>query len=185
MPDTMQTKEKAGVFAPVKAFFDRLFGEKQTLRQLIVFWLMGGIAGVIDLAVFAVCNYFVFTDLRDIDAQFWLFDYGVANGGLCALLAFAVSFAVSQTVNFFVQRKATFSATNNVAVSAALYAVTVLAVYVLILWLPTVIGAPVYALLGAGAGAIAIKLLMQFVSFLIQFPINKWVIMRVGGRKKA
>ncbi len=183
MQNTIRPEGQAGILARIKAFSNRFRGKQQTLWQLLTFWLMGGIAGIIDLAVFAICNYWVFSNLRNRGVRFWLLDYGVENGGLCALLSFAVSFAVSQAANFFIQRKATFSATNSIAISATLYALTVVGVYILILWLPTVIGAPVYALLGASLGAIAIKLLMQFVSFLIQFPINKWVIMRVGAKK--
>ena len=167
-----------GLLLRAKSFSDRWKGKTRTLWELVTFWLMGGVAGVIDLAVFAICNYWIFAGLRGVDARFWLFNYGVESGGLCALLAFAVSFAVSQTANFFIQRKATFGATNNVLVSAVEYAVMVVAVYILVLWLPTRIGAPIYNALGASLGAIAVKLISQFVSFLIQFPINKWVIMR-------
>lgn len=154
-------------------------------QQLILFWLLGGIATVVDLAVFSLLNYWVFAPYKGVDAHFWLFDYGVANGGLCALLSFAISFAVSQAVNFFVQRKATFGATNNPLVSGIEYAVMIVGVYLLVLWLPTVVGAPIYALFGASFGAIAVKLLSQFVSFLVQFPINKWVIMRSDAPKKG
>lgn len=150
----------------------------EALWELASFWLMGGVATVVDLGVFALCSYVLFRPLATDGVSWWLFDYSVENGGLAALLSFAASFAVSQTVNFFVQRKVTFAATNNVAASAVMYTVMVLGVYVFVMWLPTVIGAPVYAWLGAGAGAIAVKLICQFASFLIQFPINKWVIMR-------
>lgn len=178
MPTPTDSTRHTGLLRRVKALSDRWKGKARTLWELFTFWLMGGVAGLIDLAVFAVCNYWVFAGLRGVDARFWLLDYGAENGGLCALLSFAVSFAVSQAANFFIQRKATFGATNNVLISALEYAAMVVAVYILILWLPTFIGAPIYRALGENLGAIAVKLVSQFVSFLIQFPINKWVIMR-------
>lgn len=156
-----------------------------TLWQAASFWLLGSIASVVDIGVFALCNYLIFARLADVDAVWWLFDYSVQNGGLAALISFAVSFALSQTVNFFVQRRLTFAATNNMALSGILFAITVLAVYVFVMWLPTVIAAPIYLALGASWGALAVKLICQFASFLIQFPINKWVIMRVGGKGKT
>lgn len=150
----------------------------QTLWEFIMFLLVGGVTSLVDLGVFSLCNYLIFSAYRGIPFRWWLLDYGPENGGLCAFLSFAVSFAVAQAVNFFLQRKATFGATNDVRKSAILYAVMVVGVYFFILWLPTLIGAPIYAWLGAGLGAIALKLLSQLLSALIQFPINKWVIMR-------
>lgn len=165
----------------LKAFSQRVKAKAQTLWELVMFFLMSGITTIVDLGVFALCNFLIFVNLRATPFSWWLLEYGPDNGGMCAFLSVAVSFAISQTVNFFLQRKATFSATNNVALSAIMYAVMVVAVYFLCLWLPSVIGAPIYALLGAGLGALAVKLLLQLVSALIQFPINKWVIMRKGA----
>lgn len=165
----------------LKAFSQRMKEKTQTLWELIMFFLMSGITTIVDLGVFALCNFLIFASLKNTPFSWWLLDYNVNNGGMCAFLSFAVSFAISQTVNFFLQRKATFSATNNVAKSAVMYAIMVIAVYCLCLWLPTIISAPIYALLGASLGAIVVKLLLQLVSALIQFPINKWVIMRKDG----
>ena len=162
----------------LKGFSDRFKKKNQTLWEMLVFWLMGGITTVVDLGIFAVCNYWLFAAYRDVGVSWWVFDYRVENGGLCALISLATSFALSQAVNFVIQRKATFSATNNVLYSAIVYAVMVVGVYFFMLWLPTVISEPIFGWLGAGVGAIVVKLLCQFASFLIEFPISKWVIMR-------
>ena len=167
----------------LKAFSQRVKAKAQTLWELVMFFLMSGVTTIVDLGVFALCNFLIFVNLKNTPFSWWLLEYGPDNGGLCAFLSVAVSFAVSQTFNFFLQRKATFSATNNVAKSAVMYAVMVVAVYFLCLWLPSVIGAPIYALLGAGLGALVVKVLLQLVSALIQFPINKWVIMRKDANK--
>ena len=137
--------------------------------QMLLFWLMG--------------SYVLFTGLKNIPVHWWLLDYSVSKGGLCALLSFGISFAVSQTVNFFVQRKTTFSASGNVLLSGILYAVVVLGTYVLVLWLPTVISEPVCSVLGQTLGAVTVKLLCQFASFLVQFPLNKFLVMRDWSKK--
>lgn len=163
----------------------RLKGEKQTLWELIMFYLMGGVTGIVDLAAFALFNYLIFKGLRGTAVSWWLFDYSAADGGLCALLSLACSFAVSQTVNFFLQRRVTFSATTDLLYSGIMYAVMIVIVYIVILWLPTLFSASLCALLGDGWGALAVKLITQFVSALIQFPMNKWVIMRGDVKKNT
>jgi len=164
-------------------FLERFKAKTGAWGQMLLFWLMGSVATVVDLAVFSLGNYVLFTGLKNIPVHWWLLDYSVSNGGLCALLSFGISFAVSQTVNFFVQRKTTFSASGNVLLSGILYAAVVLGTYVLVLWLPTVISEPVCSVLGQTLGAVAVKLLCQFASFLVQFPLNKFLVMRDWSKK--
>jgi len=155
------------------------FKEKhETAWQFVMFMLMSCITTVVDLGSFAVFNFWVFVPLRGQSFSWWLIDYSVENGGMTALLAFACSFAISQTFNFFLQRKATFKANNNVARSAAMYAVMVILVYFLQLYLPTLIRVPIVGVFGLTFGDLLVKLINMTVSFLIQFPANKWVIMR-------
>jgi len=143
-----------------------------------MFMLMSCITTVVDLGSFALFNFWVFVPYREQVFSWWLIDYSIENGGLTAFLAFASSFAVSQTFNFFLQRKTTFKANNNVARSAAMYAVMVILVYFLQLYLPTLIRAPIVAALGMTLGDLLVKLINMTVSMLIQFPANKWLIMR-------
>ncbi len=150
----------------------------ETLWQLVMFILMSGITTLVDLGTFALCNFWIFSSLADRSFSWWLIDYTVANGGLTAFLSFAVSFAVSQTFNFFLQRKTTFKANNNVGKSAVMYAVMVIFVYFLQLYIPTLIRAPIVAAMGTTLGDLLIKVINMVISMLIQFPINKWVIMR-------
>ena len=146
--------------------------------QFIQFALMGCITSAVDFGVFALCNFWLFRSLREVGFRWWLMDYSVANGGLCAFWAFAVSYGVSQTFNFFLQRKTTFRANNNVARSGAMYLVMVLSTYVLQLYLPTLIWTPVIAAFGQTLGDFVVKAVNSFVSMLIQFPINKYLVMR-------
>lgn len=158
--------------------FARFKREHEALWQFIQFALLGLVATLVELAVFAVLNFWVFAPLKTRPFSWWLIDYSVDNGGLCAFWSFVISYAAGQTVNFIIQRKYTFRAQSNPARSALLYALAILLLYAFTLWLPTVLRAPLTALLGENLGDMAVKLCNMFASMLILFPINKFIIMR-------
>lgn len=155
----------------------------QTLWQFVMFTLMSCITTVVDFGSFALFNYLVFTSLKTQPFAWWIINYSIEDGGLGAFLAFGLSFAISQTFNFFLQRKTTFKANNNVLYSGMMYAVMVIGVYFLQLWVPSVIQAGIAAAIGAPLGAAVVKFINMTTSMLIQFPVNKWVIMRRNIRK--
>ena len=150
----------------------------KTAWQFIMFMLMGCFTSVVDFGTFALMNFWILIPFRDRSFSWWLIDYSIENGGMTAFLSYATSFAVSQTFNFFLQRKTTFKANNNVAKSAVMYAVMVLLVYVLQLYVPTLIRAPIAAAIGVTLGDALVKIINMSSSMLIQFPISKWIIMR-------
>jgi len=150
----------------------------EAVWQFIMFALVGCVTSVVDLGSFALFNFWIFTPYRQQPFSWWLIDYSTDNGGMTAFLAFACSNAISQTFNFIVQRKATFKATNNVAGSAVMYVIMVLLIYVLQLYLPTLIRVPVVGVFGEVFGDILVKMCTMTLSFLIQFPVSKWIIMR-------
>jgi len=152
--------------------------KNQTLWEIIKFTLMSLVTTIVDMGVFALLNYWLFVVYKDTSFNWWLFNYRVDNGGLTAFLSLLVSFAVSQMVNFILQRKVTFGATNNKLYSAIMYAIMVIGVYFFILWLPTLFIQPLYAAIGENWGGIITKMVSMTISFLIQFPMNKWVIMK-------
>ncbi len=153
---------------------------KKTWVQFILFTLMSMLTTLVDLGTFALFNYLVFTSFRQIVFNWWLLDYSIANGGLTAFLSFALSFAISQTFNFFMQRKVTFRATNNIWLSGLLYIVMVITVFFLQLYVPTLVRIPLAQLIGGQWADLIIKNLNMTLSFIIQFPIIKYVITRVG-----
>ena len=150
----------------------------ETMWQFILYMLMGCLTTVVDFGSFALCNFWLFTAFRSQPFSWWLIDYPVENGGLTAFLSFACSFAISQTFNFILQRKTTFKANNNIAKSAVMYIIMIILVYFLQLYVPTLIRAPIVAALGATLGDILVKTINMTSCMLIQFPINKWLIMR-------
>ena len=163
--------------------FQEWKSKHQTLWQFVMFTLMSCITTVVDFGSFALFNYLVFTSLKTQPFSWWIINYSIADGGLCAFLAFALSFAISQTFNFFLQRKTTFKANNNVLYSGIMYAVMVIGVYFLQLWVPSMLQAGIAAAVGAALGAAVVKFINMTISMLIQFPMNKWVIMRNNVEK--
>lgn len=155
-----------------------------TLREFISYALYGCITSLVDIGVFLLCRYLIFAPLASRPFEWWLISYDEASGGLCAFLSFAVSFAASQVFNFFIQRKRTFHADNNTLWSGAMYAVMVIVTYFFQLWLPTAIGGFVTGLVGERFAATVLKCINMTTAFLIQFPINKWVIMRKRTRRE-
>jgi len=162
----------------LKTRFDLWKVDHQTLWQFIVFALVGGVTTVIELGSFTMLNFWILTPLRRRSFVWWLMDYSVENGGMTMFLAVVVSFAVSQTFNFFIQRKATFKANNNVLRSGVIYAVMVILVYFLQLYMPMLIREPFVKAFGEALGDILVKMIGMTSSMLIQFPISKWIIMR-------
>ncbi len=155
--------------------------QKESLWQFILFTLLSLVTTVVDLGTFSLFNYAIFLRFKTTAFSWWVFDYSVLNGGLCAFLSFALSFAISQTFNFIIQRKATFKATNNILFSALMYAVMVLSVLFFQLWFPTLVREGIVRFAGETWGDVIVKMMNMTISFAIQFPVNKWVIMR---RKK-
>lgn len=152
--------------------------QKKTLWQFIKFTLFSMVTTVVDLGTFALLNYLIFTRYADVPFAWWLLDYNLEDGGLCAFLSFALSFVVSQTFNFFLQRKVTFGASGHLLRSGILYTIMVLAVFALGVWVPTLIRAPIALFVGVGWADFIVKNINMTQSFAIQFPMNKWVIMR-------
>jgi len=154
----------------------------KTGLQFILFTMMSLITSLVELGSFALFNYVIFVPYENIALSWWLINYSVDNGGLTAFLAFSLSFVVSQTFNFFVQRKVTFKASNNLAISGLLYALMVLILFALQLWIPTIIRVPLANRIGEPWADFVIKNGNMMLSFLIQFPVIKFIIVRVGQK---
>lgn len=146
--------------------------------QFIMYLLVGCLTTIVELGSFALLNFWLLVPFRDRTFSWWIIDYSVENGGLTAFLALAVSFAISQVFNFITQRKVTFKANNNVAKSAIIYAITVIGLYFLQLYLPTLVRAQVVAALGAVIGDLLIKVAAMTMTMMVQFLASKWFIMR-------
>lgn len=149
-----------------------------SMWQFVLFMLMSGITTIVDFSSYVIFNFVVFKELSDVSFKWWIINYTVETGGLGAFYSFALSFLISQTFNFFLQRKTTFKANNNVLKSSLMYAVMVIFVYFLQLYLPSLIQKELIVLLGVTFGSMSMKVINMTVSMLIQFPLNKYVIMK-------
>ena len=166
----------------MRALLERLKGRHPVRYQFLFFEAMGGIVTAVDFAIFALCRYLLFTSYLDTPFSIWIFSYPVDKGGLCAFLAFSISFAVAKVLSFCLQRWVTFHADNSLAASATMFAVMVLFVLLVNTYLPLLTLGFLTRWFGAGwAGSIA-KGINMVASIFIEFPIDKFVIMR---RKKT
>lgn len=152
------------------------------IRQFIKYALIGIIASAVELGVFALLSLAVFPSLKDVDFRWWILDYSVERGGLGTFYAVVISFVFGQTVNFFVQRKATFKSNNNPVLSAVMYAVMVIAVWVFQMFIVGILTQWLSVPFGPTWGGISAKAASMTLSLAITFPLNKYVIMRRRDR---
>ncbi len=146
--------------------------------QFIVFILMSSITSVVEYATFALGAFLLFKTFQNIPFSWWLIDYPLESGGLGTFLSFATSYIIAQIFNFILQRKTTFKANNHVVKSAILYTAMVVFIYLLQLILPPYMLDDFIGWFGYEVGSIVVKSLMMTMATLIQYPLNKWVIMK-------
>lgn len=148
------------------------------LWQFVKYALVSGLASAVEFAVFALLDFWICVPLRGIEVSWWIVRYGAESGGLCGLLATALSYLAAQAFNFVVQRKKTFHATNDPVRSGILFTVMIVIVWFVQIWFSGVLMTLFREPLGQVWGDLLAKTLNMTLSFLIQFPINKYIIMR-------
>lgn len=149
----------------------------KSLYEFVMFNLMGNIATITNFAVLALGNNVLFRSLADRDFQWGPFNYAVDNGGLAGFISFLLSYAIAQTVNFIVQRKTVFHANNKLAWPIVVYIITLLIVYFICLYVPTLLMAPLTAIFGRFA-IYACNFVNIIIQVLIVFPVMKLIIMK-------
>lgn len=145
-------------------------------KQLIKSFFLGGIATIVDFLIFSLCNFIIFKSLSNIPFKFGPFNYSVADGGTCTFVSTALSYLLSQVVNYFVQKKYAFDSETKKMSSFILYLTSSFITYLIILYIPGIIGEPINNILGFVIGPLVTKGISNFIGFLIQFPINKFII---------
>jgi putative flippase GtrA len=158
--------------------------EHRNIYEFIMFNLMGNIATITNFAVLALGTNVLFRSLASQDFIWGPFNYAVENGGLAGFISFLLSYAVAQTVNFIVQRKAVFHANNKLAWPIVVYIITLLIVYFICLYVPTIITVPLASIFGDFAIYVS-----NFVNIVIQviivFPVMKLIIMKQVPKEEA
>lgn len=157
----------------------RGFREKHAeLYEFILFNLFSNIATITNFAVLNLGNSLLFKSLMDVPFAFWIFDYTVESGGLGGFLAFLLSFFCAQAVNFIVQRNLVFNSNNKLGSAIPIYLFTVVVVYVICLYIPTLILEDLSALVGSFWGMNLTNAINILVQVIIIYPVLKFVVMK-------
>ncbi len=173
--------EKASTIrARLSAFRQR----HRAVFEFVSYALLGLLASAAELAVFALCNYWLFNAWKETDFHWWILNYEAGTGGgLGGFLATAVSYLVGQAVNFVIQRRTTFRANNDPVKSGVLFAVFITLLWFFQVYMNGVLMRAFEPPLGENLGDFLAKLLTMFLCFLVSFPVNKFVIMRRTEKK--
>ena len=148
------------------------------LFEFIMFNLFSNIATIVNFAVLIFSRNYLFSGLSGTAFRFWIYDYSVKNGGLAAFLSFLLSFFIAQAVNFVVQRKIVFGANNSLRGAVPIYLLTVLAVYLICLYIPTIALAPLTGIFGVFWAANLTNMINIIVQVLIIYPVLKFAVMK-------
>ena len=158
----------------LRAFRDKHAG----WYEFIMFNLLSNIATITNFAVLNIGIAILFASLTDTPFSFWVFDYTVESGGLGGVLAFLLSYACAQIVNFIVQRKLVFRANNKLGINIAIYVATIVIVYFICLYVPTVILAPLTGWFGSFWAVNMTNGVNIVIQVIIIFPVLKFVVMK-------
>ena len=148
------------------------------MYEFIMFNLLSNIATITNFIVLNLSTNILFKSLVSRDFVFWIFDYSKANGGLGGFLAFLLSYASAQVVNFIVQRKLVFNSNNKLGSAIPIYLVTVLFVYLICLYIPTVTLGPLTNYVGSVWATNISNMFNIFVQVIIIYPVFKFVVMK-------
>ena len=116
---------------------------------------------------------------KEVDFQWFIFDYRVENGGLTGFLAFLLAYVAAQAVNYVVQRTFVFKANNDISSTMGWYIATVVVAGIISIVLPPYT-TQMFMNLGCSLGlaqtlANVINIIVQVV---VNYPMMKFVIMK-------
>ena len=156
---------------------------KAKIKQMTKSFFLGTYATIADYIIFSIFNYYLLLSLKIVPFHFGPFNYEATDGGLCTFLSMAISYIIGQVVNYFVQRKFAFNAKGFTNPRRFVqYIISTLIVYMIILYIRGLIGAPINRMFGFAIGSLISKSIATFVGFLIQYPINKYLIFKKNSK---
>lgn len=148
------------------------------LYEFIMFNLLSNIATITNFVVLNICMSLLFVSLTSTNFSFWIFNYSAENGGLAGFLSFLVSFFAAQAVNFIVQRKLVFNSNNKLGAAIPIYLFTVIVVYIICLYIPTLVLGPISSIVGSFWGTNLTNAINIMVQVIIIYPVLKFVVMK-------
>lgn len=147
------------------------------LYEFLLFNVMSNVATITNFVVLWISTGFIFNTFSDTPFYWFIFDYGVNEGGLGGFLSFLLAYICAQIVNFIVQRKLVFGANVKIAKVLPWYILTIVVAGLISIWLPPYIIAQITPYVGAFAATIA-NVVNIMIQVLINYPMMKFVIMR-------
>lgn len=165
----------------IKLFRDRHAG----WYEFIMFNLLSNIATITNFIVLNIGISILFVSFAETPFSFWVFDYSADSGGLGGFLAFLLSYACAQIVNFIVQRKLVFKANNKLGLNIVIYVATIVMVYLICLYVPTIILAPLTNWFGSFWAVNLTNLVNIIIQVVIIYPVLKFVVMKKVYEQEA
>ncbi len=156
----------------------------KNITQLVKFTFLSCIAAIVEVVSLNILLA-ALKGYSDTPVNWFIFNYGPAEKGLCGFVAFIVSTVLAQIVSFVVNRKKTFNANNNLVFSIVAYIIMEVVVIGLQIWSgPLLTGVIVNAgLKNTDLAANISKFAWMFMSFVVVFVMDKFVIMRNTDKK--
>ena len=160
--------------------------EKKTFWQLVKFTIVSLLACIVQVVSLMILYNIPAIKALSTQAFHWfVFDYPVIEGKQCGLalfIAFNTSNLLAQIVSFFVNRKKTFNADNNVPITLTIYLAFTVALLCFSAWFNPVVFS--FAQSHGASSALATTIataVCSCIQFFIYFPVDK-LLMR---QKKA
>lgn len=160
---------------------------KKTFWQLVKFTIVSLLACLVQVASLAILYNIPAIKALSTQAFHWfVFDYPIIEGERCGLalfIAFNTSNILAQIVSFFVNRKKTFNADNNIPITLTIYLIFTVALICFSAWLnPVIFGIAQNLGLGSGLALTVATAVCSTIQFIVYFPVDK-LLMR--QKKKA
>ncbi len=151
---------------------------KKTFWQLVKFTIVSMLACIVQ--VVSLAALYNIPAIKALSAQpfhWFVFDYPVIEGKQCGLalfIAFNTSNVLAQIVAFFVNRKKTFNADNNVPVTLTIYLIFTAALICFSAWFnPVVFSFAVSKGVSSGLATTIATAVCSCIQFFIYFPVDK------------
>lgn len=167
----MADSKKAASEQPNKQSFTQKHGE---LWKFIKFAFASGGSTVIELIIFYILQNVVFVSLNTTPVHFWIFDFE----GIGYMWSYLISTTIGYLLAFIFNRKITFKADANPALSMVLYVIMV----VFTICVTTVLGPWITTLFIENGmktlGEIVTKPIVALIPTIWTYPLNRFVIHR-------
>ncbi|MDR1409472.1 MAG: GtrA family protein [Oscillospiraceae bacterium] len=174
-------------FPVFKAFTDK----HPEIYKLIKFFVAGGISNVPEILVYLLFLNVVFVSLKGTplpDIGFFAFvsRFVTFKDGIADMYAYMISTAVGYTVAFILNRKISFKADANIALSTFLYVLMV----IFTIGANGIIGPAITAAVGKlGMPAVLTQIIGKFLAMAVPglwtYPLNRFIIHRHKKPEKA